>query len=300
MCGVPVRARDTYVAKLLAAGHRVAVCDQLETRDEATRRARKGGRRGDASSSLVARAVTRVVTAGTLTEEELLSPDAHNYVCAVAPPPGGEAGGGERVGLAWLDVSTGTFMTAACDASQVHAHLAAVPPAELLVPRWAAEEASAAGDGGDEPPLDGGLRSVLRGRAIGLESMALTPRDNAEFERRGAGERAARAVAGDRPLPGSDSLNEAEAAAAAAVLQYVAWTQGGRLPVLALASTRSSSRAVAASHVMLDPSTRRALELVRPMSGRRGERCVLDRPAGCCPGAAHTLCPLRRRAVVRC
>ena len=81
MCGVPYHAVQPYIAKLLAAGLKVAVCDQME--DPATAR------------GLVDRAVVRVITPGTVTEEECLDPKCPNYLIAVAPESRG-AGVGRR------------------------------------------------------------------------------------------------------------------------------------------------------------------------------------------------------------
>src|SRR5690348_14508762 len=95
MCGVPVHAADAYLARLIRQGFKVAVCEQVEDPAEARKR---GGK------SPVRRAVVRVVTPGTLTEETLLDARRHNYLLAV-----GDAAG--ALGLAWLDLSTGAFET---------------------------------------------------------------------------------------------------------------------------------------------------------------------------------------------
>src|SRR5690242_18553077 len=96
MCGVPVHTVETYLARLIRAGFKVAICDQIEDPAEARRRGAKGP---------VRRAVIRVVTSGTLTEEGLLDARRHNYLAGLA-----EAGG--EIGLAWLDLSTGSFVAA--------------------------------------------------------------------------------------------------------------------------------------------------------------------------------------------
>src|SRR5207302_4314399 len=96
MCGVPVHTAEAYLARLIRAGFKVAICDQIEDPAEARRRGNKGP---------VKRAVVRVVTAGTLTEEGLLDARRHNYLAGIA-----EAGG--ELGLGWLDLSTGDFALA--------------------------------------------------------------------------------------------------------------------------------------------------------------------------------------------
>src|ERR1700737_4986555 len=102
MAGFPHHALDTYLQKLLQAGHRVAICDQVE--DAAL------------AKGLVRREVTRVVTPGTLTEDELLDPRQPNYL--VAAWPGNHPRNRQvqvargLIGLAWVDLSTGHFQAA--------------------------------------------------------------------------------------------------------------------------------------------------------------------------------------------
>src|SRR6202047_4799133 len=73
MCGVPVHRADEYLQRLIAAGHRVAVCEQLEDPAEARKRGAK---------AVVRRDVTRLVTAGTITEDSLLDARSNNYLLA--------------------------------------------------------------------------------------------------------------------------------------------------------------------------------------------------------------------------
>ncbi|MEK6248135.1 MAG: DNA mismatch repair protein MutS, partial [Planctomycetales bacterium] len=110
MAGFPHHQLDSYLAKLISAGCRVAVCDQVEDPRKA-----KG---------LVRREVTRVVTPGTLTDEALLDPRTNNYLAAVVL--------GETVGLAWIDVSTGRFYAAVCEPGRMSDELARLGPAECL------------------------------------------------------------------------------------------------------------------------------------------------------------------------
>src|SRR5689334_12454110 len=105
MCGVPVHRADEYLHRLIALGHRVAVCEQLEDPAEAKKR---GGK------SVVRRDVIRVVTPGTLTEETLLEARRNNYLLAIARARG-SAGEESRFALAWIDISTGEFRIAECD-----------------------------------------------------------------------------------------------------------------------------------------------------------------------------------------
>src|SRR6516164_9818706 len=114
MCGVPVHRADEYLHRLIAAGHRVAVCEQIEDPAEARRR---GGK------SVVRRDVVRLVTPGTLTEETLLDPCRNNYLLAIARARG--SGDGEsRFALAWIDISTGEFRLAECSRATLAAEVA--------------------------------------------------------------------------------------------------------------------------------------------------------------------------------
>lgn len=111
MAGFPHHQLENYLGKLIAAGFRAAVCDQVEDPKQA-----KG---------LVRREVTRVVTPGTVTDDALLDPRTSNYLAAVAP--------GDPVGMAWVELSTGRFVAASFPASQLADQLARVGPAECLL-----------------------------------------------------------------------------------------------------------------------------------------------------------------------
>ncbi|MCK5445894.1 MAG: DNA mismatch repair protein MutS, partial [Rhodospirillaceae bacterium] len=117
MCGVPVHSHEQYLLRLIRKGYRVAVCEQTEDPAEAKKRGAK---------SVVNRAVVRVVTPGTITEDALLDARSNNYLCAL-----GEAGG--ALGLAWLDVSTGAFFVETLEKTSLGAALARLSPGELLV-----------------------------------------------------------------------------------------------------------------------------------------------------------------------
>src|SRR5436190_4903908 len=112
MAGFPHPALETYLAKLVQAGQRAAVCEQVEDPKVA-----KG---------LVKREVVRVVTPGTLTDEELLDPKSANYLAAVV-----ETGG--KIGLAWAELSTGRFSLAGVMRNELADEIARLNPAEILV-----------------------------------------------------------------------------------------------------------------------------------------------------------------------
>jgi DNA mismatch repair protein MutS len=118
MAGFPHHSIDTHLRKLVQAGFRVAICDQVQDPREA-----KG---------LVQREVTRVVTPGTLTDDSLLEPRANNFLAAVRPD-------GDLVGLAWVDLSTGDFFLCDVAPSELAAELARLEPVECLLPEESAD-----------------------------------------------------------------------------------------------------------------------------------------------------------------
>src|SRR5262249_7354033 len=122
MCGVPVERAEDYLHRLIGAGHRVAVCEQTE--DPAAARAR-------GSKSVVKRAVIRLVTPGTLTEETLLDARTNNYLLAIARAR--SSAGGDRFALAWIDISTSEFMVTECATGELQATLARINPNEVVV-----------------------------------------------------------------------------------------------------------------------------------------------------------------------
>src|SRR5229473_2250043 len=122
MCGVPVERSDDYLHRLIAQGHRVAVCEQME--DPAAARAR-------GNKSVVRRDVVRLVTPGTLTEDTLLDARTNNYLLAIARARG--SAGSDRIGLAWIDISTAEFIVTECSASELAATLARINPNEAIV-----------------------------------------------------------------------------------------------------------------------------------------------------------------------
>lgn len=118
MCGVPAHSAEGYLARLIKAGHRVAIAEQTETPAEA--KARMG------SKALVNRDIIRFVTAGTLTEESLLDSKASNWLVALA-----EAGG--ALALAAADISTGRFEVSAIAPAALDAEIARLGPSEVVI-----------------------------------------------------------------------------------------------------------------------------------------------------------------------
>ena len=229
MCGVPVHAAESYLARLIKAGFKVAVCEQVEDPSEAKKR---GG-----AKALVRREVIRVVTPGTLTEDTLLDARRHNYLAAVA-----EAAG--ETGLAWLDMTTGDFFAAAVGRDGLAAALARLEPEEILL-----------ADRLSETPDLFEIWADWRD--------ALTVQPAARFDSENAGRRLMDHY-GVRALDAFGPLGRAEIAAAGALLDYVELTQVGRAPRL-----RRLARAGQGGILEIDAATRRSLELTRTLAGDR-------------------------------
>jgi DNA mismatch repair protein MutS len=122
MCGVPYKAVNGYVARLIGQGYKVAICDQVEDPTQA-----KG---------LVQREVVRVITPGMILENEFLEADTNNYVLALAH-------GDETFGIAYLDISTGAFrLTEAKDFFRISDEILRVSPSEVLLPQSAKNDAN--------------------------------------------------------------------------------------------------------------------------------------------------------------
>src|SRR3979490_1758226 len=122
MCGVPVERSEDYLPRLTEAGPRGAVCEQTE--DPAAARAR-------GNKSVVRRGVVRLVTPGTLTEDTLLDAKANNYLLAIARARA--SAGGDRIGLAWIDISTAEFIVTECSTGELAATLSRINPNEVIV-----------------------------------------------------------------------------------------------------------------------------------------------------------------------
>lgn len=117
MCGVPFHAYENYLVRLVKAGYKVAICEQMEDPAEAKKRGYK---------AVVKRDVVRIVTAGTLTDDALLNARKHNYLVAVAE-------GGLNLGVAWVDMSTGDFFIQESSLENLPSVLSRLEGAETLL-----------------------------------------------------------------------------------------------------------------------------------------------------------------------
>jgi DNA mismatch repair protein MutS len=252
MAGFPHHQLDAHLVKLVAAGRRVAICEQID--DPKT------------TKGLLRREVTRIVTPGIAADESLLDPDRANYLVAILPErrrgepaasrPAAETAG--RVGLAWIDVAAGRFEAAVVARDDVADHLLRLDPAECLCAERDRHEVdelvSAAGGGRVVTPrpdwwFEPATVAAALGRALGgrrLEGFGFEPDDDAP------GIAAAGGVVA--------YLEENEPAAVGRIDALAPWRPGLRLEI--------------------DEASRRSLELVRSTAtGRRDGSLagVLDR-----------------------
>ena len=225
MAGFPYHQLDSYLQKLIHSGFRAAICDQVEDPKKA-----KG---------LVRREVTRVVTPGTLTDDQLLDPRQSNFLACISPSKSG-------IGLAWLELSTGRFLVTDLQPSQLQDELARIRPAECLIPESAAQDSQFL---------------IRRGDS---QSPVITTRPDWCFAREEC-KRLLNEHFGTLTLEGFDIDDTPAVTAAGALLDYVRETQRTALPHIVRIEAWRRGR-----HMIIDEATRRSLELDQTLrDGRR-------------------------------
>ena len=233
MCGVPVERADDYLNRLIALGHRVAVCEQLEDPAEAKKRGAK---------SVVRREVVRLVTPGTITEERLLEPGRARLMVAVQKVRARE--GGQVYGLAALDLSTGAFMLSEADEAGLAAEIARLEPSEIVASQAVYDERE--------------FSRIIGAMRAPATALARDGGDGVAAERRVC------EFYGVETLDGFGAFTRAEIAAAALALAYVKRTQFEARPALSAPTRRARG-----ASLEIDPATRANLELTRTLSGAR-------------------------------
>ena len=231
MCGVPFHAYESYLAKLIRLGYKVAICEQTEDPKEAKKR---GGK------SVVKREVIRLVTAGTLTEEPLLDAKRNNFLLAAAEISG-------ELGMAWVDISTGEFFTqkfvvSGSEESVFSAVLSRLQPVELVI--------------ADSHVRRPDLFSVLKNYK---EQLSVWP--DARFDSAAAKERLQKFFKVNT-LASFGNFSRAEISAAGVLVDYVKTSQKIGMPLLLPPQKIDEGRIVE-----IDAATRRSLELTDSLSG---------------------------------
>jgi DNA mismatch repair protein MutS len=232
MCGVPIERADEYLHRLIALGHRVAVCEQLEDPAEARKRGAK---------SVVRRDVVRLVTPGTLTEDSLLDARRNNYLLALARARA--SSDEDRFALAWIDISTGEFRVGECTHATLAAEIARIEPGEIIV--------------SDAFYSDHEFAPYLRSLP------AVTPLTRDVFDGATA-ERRLASFFGVATTASFGAFSRVELTAAAAAVTYIERTQVGKQPPLS-----PPLREAAGATLAIDQATRSNLELIRTLGGER-------------------------------
>lgn len=237
MAGFPYHSLDNYLHKLIHAGHRTAICDQVEDPKQA-----KG---------LVKREVTRIVTAGTLIEDALLDPRESNYLVAIAV--GKSAADKNKAGLAWLELSTGRFQLAEISSETLADELARLHPAEILYSQEIEQS------------------QLFINATWDLKGTQLTDRPSWSFIPATCREILCKQF-GTKGLDGFDVDEDSISVVAAGVLlEYVQETQRTALDHISrLEPYRSENR------MLIDEATRRSLELTHTLREGKREGTLLD------------------------
>ena len=227
MAGVPFHAVEGYLRKMIAAGHKVAICEQTE--DAAL------------AKGLVKREVVRLMTPGTLTDDPLLDGRSDNFLAAVAV--GVTKADGFRAALVWVELSTGACVGMSGTEAQVLDEAARLRPAEVLVPEHASGQ-----------PHEIGQRL----KAVGVRS--ITPRPGWQFTAHHAREEFQRQWSAKTAGGFGFADDDPAVLATAAVLSYLQETQKS-----AVGHLRPLRRHVVEDHLAIDPASWRSLEIDRTM-----------------------------------
>ncbi len=244
MCGVPFHAYETYLSRLIKHGFKVAICEQMEDPKEAKKRGAK---------SVVKRDVIRLVTAGTLTEENLLDSRRNNFLLSLAKT-------GDMLGVSWLDLSTGDFfleeigLKNKSEAVVVSSLLSRLSPVEILV-------------------SDRYLQSPKLFEMFNEYRKKLSVLPEARFNFENA-RRNLLNLFKVETLDAYGSFSRAEITAAGVLMDYVETTQKGQMP-----RVEKPVKIYERQVMEIDGATRRSLELLESSSGDRGNSLlsVLDR-----------------------
>lgn len=244
MCGVPFHAYETYLSRLIKHGFKVAICEQMEDPKEAKKRGAK---------SVVKRDVIRLVTAGTLTEENLLDSRRNNFLLSLAKT-------GDMLGVSWLDLSTGDFFLEEIglknkpEAVVVSSLLSRLSPVEILV-------------------SDRYLQSPKLFEVFNEYRKKLSVLPEARFNFENA-RRNLLNLFKVETLDAYGSFSRAEITAAGVLMDYVETTQKGQMP-----RVEKPVKIYERQVMEIDGATRRSLELLESSSGDRGNSLlsVLDR-----------------------
>ncbi len=201
MCGVPAHSSESYLHKLIDLGFKVAICDQLETADEAKKRGYK---------SIVKRDVVRVVTPGTIIEDSLLEDKSNNYLASIVEQ-------NDEYAISWLELSTGKFFYTLTSLKALDSDLLRISPRELLISEKFTEDEK--------------IRSILKNYKISITQHAQS------FFEYSKSHRTLCEFYKIRELGSIGNFSKVEIMACGALLEYVRVTQRGSIPRLEFPKT---------------------------------------------------------------
>lgn len=231
MCGVPFHACDSYLAKLVRQGYRIAICDQMEDPKEAKKRGYK---------AVVKREVVRLVTAGTLTEDPMLNAKSNNFLMCMAKLE-------KQLSAAWVDISTGEFHTQSYniddnELSVLSSLMVSINPSEIVL-------------------ADSYARNSQVYETLNTANRQITIWPDERFNVANSKKRLQTVYNIETLAPFGDLL-PAEIAVAGALTDYIEVTQKGKLPLL-----QPLRRVTSGDFMEIDTATRRSLELTSSLAG---------------------------------
>ncbi len=233
MCGVPVAAHDVYLQRLIRKGFKVAICEQTEDPAEAKKRG---------SASCVQRAVTRIITPGTITEDSILDARKNNYLLVICE-------GAQELGLAWVDVSTGEFATESVPVAFLGAAFSRLDASEVVI-------------------SDKMLQNSDIYEDLNEVKDRLTVLANVKFSAENARKRLENMFEVST-LEAFGNFSKAEVTAAGVLIDYIELTQKGQMPRLQM-----PKQILDGAVMEIDAASRRNLEIFSSLSGERGS-CLL-------------------------
>lgn len=228
MCGIPFHSADTYIGRLIRQGFKVAICEQLETPEEAKKRGYK---------AIVERDVVRIITPGTLVEENFLESDQNNFLIAIHAYQ-------KSLGIAAVDISTGDFWVEEVAENNLESALARFNPKEILV-------------------SESTLRLSSLYDCFQTYKNKITRQNDNRFDYENGEKRLCRFFH-TATLSAFGEFTSAEISAAGGALEYIYLTQKDSLPRL-----NTLKKLYTKKFLQIDAVTRRSLELDSTLSGDR-------------------------------
>ena len=229
MCGIPYHSSENYLNKLIISGYKVAICEQMESPEEAKKRGYK---------SVVKREVVRLVTPGTIIEENLLNPKSANFLVSITYQK-------QNYAIAWIDISTGQFGAKITDLTSVGSDLARLDPKEIILSDYVFNN------------------EVIKSQLSQWKKI-LSPHVNSFFDVTKCMNKL-KSFYGISSLDSFGELTEAQISALGSVLEYISVTHKESFPAIKFPEIVSSDL-----FMIIDHSTRKNLELTSNSDGTRG------------------------------